>query len=606
MFDTTEYKKDLSYYQPGSDIENLNFSKLEEDTSLQFGHHLLGSFIDQPIYLGTGRVAGPAVTLELQLPETANFQISKPLFKSWFYQSDSIPYHHSETARTDLSYAQGTGNLLQLIAEHSQNIAPNWSFGLQYNRTKSHNLYFNNLPLFNQQRMTNLFSTSVYSHFFSKNRKYEVLASFINSKNTVSETFGVENPVSFDQLSGRAKTYSGQAYLDNAENLTINREWSVSQFFRPGKRTIQINDSTTGADTNTENIHTQWFHQVKYTRQINRFIDDNPDTSLYPIRFIDLLTHDSTFLSVLQNRIGKVHKVKNGLVKYWIMHEAISVKQQYYHSSSFSHVRLAGEIINRTEKLHQHGYAHFSALGYNAGDFKALYKLEPVFKSTQYELTGTIINRRPDYNDQFFGSNYYYWNKPLDKTLTADLKLGVSNVKKTRQLQVTYRNIGQYVYYDTNGYAQQMSTSINYISAMGIAKINIGRSWHLNQRLTFQQSSSDNLPLPMISSKTRLYKEGFLFRKNMWARIGVDVQYFSPFTGLTYNPVVRQMTLSSSEIGGFPMIDIFINTQVKSMELYVSSHHVGQGYFINDSFLAANYPLIGRSIQFGVNWRLFD
>lgn len=606
MFDTTEYKRDLSFYQTVGAVENLTFNQVAEDTNLQFGHQLLPNFIETPILLHTGRIASPSMVLEQELPSTDQFRVSTNLFAPWFYNGDSISYYNSTVPRSDLSYSQGTGNLLQLVASHSQNIASNWSFGLQYNRTKSHNLYFNNLPLFNQERMTNMFSTCVYSHFYTPNRKYEVMANFVNSKNTITETYGLTNPIPFDQLTGRAKTFSGEANFSGAQNLFIERTWNVAQFFRPGNRQVTVNDSTVVADTSTTSIQTQWFHQLKYGRYINRFTDEKPDTVLFPIRFVSLATNDSIFHSVLSNRIGKIQLISDGYYKFWAHHELVQVKQQFYHTSQFNNVRFAGEIDKSTEKIHQHLYGHVSGLGYNIGDYKVNYHIEKIGSQLPIGIEATIINRRPDYNDQFFGSNNYYWNQTLNKTFTGRIRTSISNAKKTNELSVEYRNINQHVYYDTNGYARQVDAGIQYLKAIGVSKLTFAKSWHIQQRLTYQYSSNSLMPVPNVSSKTRFYKEGYLFKKNMWARIGVDVQYFTPFAGRTYNPIVRQMTLTNTEIGGFPIVDFFINSQVKSMELYVSTHHIAQGYFINDSFLAGNYPLISRTFQFGINWRLFD
>ena len=606
MFDTTEYKRDLSFYQTVSDVENLNFSQQEEDTSLQFGHQLLPNFIETPISLHTGRIDSPSISLEEELPSTDQFRISTSLFTPWFQNADSVSYYQSKTPRTDLTYSQGTGNLLQLKASHSQNIASNWSFGIEYNRIKSHNLYFNNLALFNQERMTNLFSTSLYSHYFTPNRKYEVMASFINNKNTVKETFGLSNPESFDQLTGRAKTYSGQANFYDAQNLFIERSWNVSQFFRPGSRTIQVNDSTTASDTNTDNITSQWFHEANYRRHINRFTDSDPNIALFPVRFVSLETHDSIFYSVLSNRFGKIQRTETGHIKYWIHHEFANIKQQFFHSSTYNNVKVGGEYAKSTSAFKHIAKGYVAGLGYNTGDFKLDYSINKINSKIPLSLKAVILNRRPDYNDQFLGSNNYYWNQSLNKTFTTSVTGTVSNQEKTAELNIEYRGISQYVYYDTSGYSQQFDGDIQYVKATGLLKFNFANSWHWHQRLTYQSTSNDIMPVPNVNVKTRLFKEGFLFNKNMWARIGVDVQYFTPFVGRTYNPIVRQMTLSNTEIGGFPIVDIFINSQVKSMELYVSTHHIAQGYFINDSFLAGNYPLISRTFQFGVNWRLFD
>lgn len=606
MFDTTEYHRDLSHFVTSKDAENLRFHTHQEDTNLQFGHHLLGPFVETPIQLHTGRMGSPTMYLEHSLPQSNQFQLSTALFEPWFISNDSLRFYHSNTPRTDLSYSQGTGNLLQLRASHSQNIASNWSFGLEYNRTKSHNLYYNNLPLFNQERMTNIFSTGVYSHFFTPNHKYEVFGSFVNSKNTVRETFGIANSATFDLLSGRSKTYAGQANFEDAQNLFIERTWSVLQLFRPGSRTVQVNDSTVAPDTSHNTISSQWFHEIKYRRHVNRFTDSDPNLLLFPVRYVSLETHDSMFYSVLSNRIGKSAKITGGYFKYWIQHEFIDIKQQYFHHSTFNNVHVAAEANKNTSMFNHSAFVRVTGLGYNAGDFKVDYQVVKPLTKNNVGLKTEILNKRPDYNDLFFGSNNYYWNQPFNKMSIYGAKLWTSNKQNTLKLDLQYRNLNNYVFYDTSGFSRQSSDNIHYINATGQFKLTFATSWHWEQRLSYQSATSNDMPVPTLCSKTRLFKEGYLFNKNMWARIGVDVQYFTPYAGRTYNPIVRQMTLSNDEIGGFPMVDFFINSQVNSMELYVSTHHIAQGFFINDSFLAANYPLISRTFQFGVNWRLFD
>jgi hypothetical protein len=606
LFDTTTYHNDLSYYTTADNVLHFNFNQQEEDTQLQFGHQIKHDFVNRAIVLNTGRIASPSQFIMYNEPTTDQFQLSTPLFTNWFYNSDSIQYYHSKTPRTDLTYAQGTGNLLHLEATHSQNIASNWSFGLQYNRTKSHNLFYNNLPQFNQERITNLFSTSVFSHFYTPNRKYEVFGNFVNSKNTVKETFGIANPAVFNQLSGREKTFGGEANFYDASNLFIDRTWSITQFYRPGERTVKLNDTTIVADTNTGNITSQWYHKLKYRRHINRFTDGDPNTTLFPIRQVSLETHDSIFHGVLSNKIGRIQKSTIGLLDYWALQEFIQVKQQYFHSSSFNHIRFGGSIKKLVNTSEHTGYAHASILGFYAGDIKATYTFEPTFKKTALITQVGFTSRRPDYNDQFFGSNNYYWNHSLNKTKTTKAHFMFADKLKINRFELDLFSIDQYVYYDTNGVVRQHNAAIQHVRGNVVVLIKFANSWFWNQQLTYQYATNDVLALPEFSTKSRIYKEGFLFNKNMWARVGIDIQYFTPFSGITYNPIVRQMTLSNNEIGGYPIIDFFINSKVKSMELYVSTKHVGQGYFINDSFMAANYPLISRTVQFGVNWRLFD
>jgi len=605
IFDTTHYKRDLSYFITSASTEDLAFDVVREDTILGFTHRLFNESINVHPGLHLGRIASPFKSLVPILPNTNVFVLSNPLFRPYGYQKDSTLYYDSKTARTRLKYSQGSGNLLFLKAEHSQNITKNWSFGIDYTRAKSHNLYFNNLPLFNLERISNMFSTNLYSHFVTKNRRYEIFTNFINNKNTIKETFGLGNRVSFDTLVGRGKLYSAQAQLSDAQNLFINRSFSFQQFFRDGDRTIQVDDTTVVDDTTTANISKHWFHSFEYKRNINRFIDNNPDT-LFEERFISLETLDSIFYSVIQNRIGRVARTNRSVLKYWILHEAITVKQLHAHQSRLQHLQLgaSGQLDSKPGILFAE--LKYAPIGYYSGDYALRAKLTTEKKRSKWQLIANVIKHRPNYNDQFFGSNYYYWHNRLNKTDIIDIQSVLSVTKTAFQIGGTWRQYQNFVYYDTTGLPNQMQSGITYASGFVSNHFHIGRSIHFKHRFTFQYSSNKVMPVPDILYKASLYKEGFLFNKNMWARVGFDLTYFSEFKGYGYNPAIRQFTLSKNTVGGYPLVDFFINTQVNSMLLFVSVQHFTQGYFINDSFSAENYPIIGRALRFGVDWRLFD
>jgi hypothetical protein len=606
LFDTTVYQKDLSTFITSFGTEDLNLDHQDEDTALPFAHRLLRNEITDPIRIHTGRIAGPGMWLEPAMPNTDEFQSGRPLFANVFHHVDSIKYYNSTTPRTKLSYSQGTANLLYLGAQHSQNIAKNWSFGIDYTRVKSHNLYHNNLPAFNQERMANVFATSVYSHFTSRNRKYEIFGAFVNNRNNQRETHGITNAPLFDLFTGRDKSYSGEAWLSDAQNLFITRDFSIHQFYRMGKREIQVNDSTIVPDTATDNIKFQWFHQLNYRRNINRFSDNTTPNILYPDTLFSAVTLDSIFNDVIQNRFGFKGKIKGFNAKGWILHEVIRVKQLNAHQSRLQHVQLGGKIVTDLSIATLDAGAKYSVTGYYAGDFALEGSLTNSSKLGVLNVALSQIRHRPDYNDQFFGSNYYYWNNGFEKTDISRGQVSYALPKGQLRLHVDARLITGQVYYDTTGIALQHNSTIRYSKASLINELKLGRSYYLNNRIVAQTSSNRVLPLPQLLYKASLYKEGFLFKKNMWTRFGVDVSYFSEFQGYGYNPVVRQFTLARGNIGGYPIIDVFLNAQVQTMTLFASLQHAGQGFFINDAFSAENYPLIGRAVRFGVQWRLFD
>lgn len=607
MFDTTVYHRDLSEFITIGDVEDLNLDHKVEDTLMQFTHRLFSWRNPlEPAFINLGRIGSPTRSLEPGIAVSNRFQLTSSLFPGWFNNPDSIRYFRSKTPRTSLQYAQGAGNLLYMAVEHSQNIAPNWSFGIDYKRVKSHNLYFNNLALFNQERMTNLFATSVYTHYHKPDHSYEIFASFTNNKNTLKETYGISNTEVFDLLAGRARTYAGTANFDNASGIFINRDLRIQQFFRQRGRVIQVNDTLSIPDTTTNGINKHWFHDLSYSRNVFKFTDNNPNTDIFPIRLISLLTLDSMFYSSLRNRVGHTSKRNNALFKYWLQHEVINVRQTDFHQSDLQSIQAGIQLAQRLKSVSNQAELRYFPLGYYKGDGFVRLKSSLNFDKSIVSLGLLGSLHRTDYNDQFFGSNYYYWNKSLDQIRTISVTPSLKVAKTDLTIGGEYRVTNNYVYYDTSGLPQQFFGAIHYARAFVSNHFKMGKSFHYVHRLVFQQSSKAIMPVPDLTYKATLYKEGYLFNKNMWARMGFDLQYFSEFDGYGYNPVVRQFTLSKEKIGGYPLVDFFINARVQSMTLSVSFHNFTQGYFINDAFSASGYPIIGRAIRIGIKWRLFD
>ena len=183
-------------------------------------------------------------------------------------------------------------------------------------------------------------------------------------------------------------------------------------------------------------------------------------------------------------------------------------------------------------------------------------------------------------------------NSSLNKTLTGQVTGRISSKKSSQFLDVSLYTIDQFVYYDSNGMVQQFDNVLQHARVNAVFQLRLGSSWYFKNRVTYQWASSEVLALPTFSVKTRLYKEGFLLIKICGLELVVDVQYFTPYTGTTYNPIVRQMTLSNTEIGGFPIVDVFINSEVRVNGACTCQRTISlKDIFINDSFYGRQLPL---------------
>jgi hypothetical protein len=76
----------------------------------------------------------------------------------------------------------------------------------------------------------------------------------------------------------------------------------------------------------------------------------------------------------------------------------------------------------------------------------------------------------------------------------------------------------------------------------------------------------------------------------------------------SYNPVLGEFYIQNNEkLGGYPMLDFFINARVKQTRIYLKAEHFNSGFGTTNEFYAApNYPYRDFVIRFGLVWNFFS
>ncbi|MCB9261135.1 MAG: hypothetical protein H6607_02010 [Flavobacteriales bacterium] len=601
FFDTTHYKSDLSGYLTKSAIEKFNFELQTEDTLLKNVHILNKEKQTDLNFINLGRIASPTKGVEPSMVDNGTFHLNdQNPTKYYFKNPDSIKYYESNTPRTNFKYAQGTANLLLIEAEYSQNLNKYWSYGLDYSRIKCNNLFFGNLDFFNREKMSDLYATNVFSHFRTEKRNYELLAHYTSNKLTLKETNSILNDSAFYTYSGRNRFFSAEAAFAKATNVFWNKSAGFTQYFRNS-----LNDSLALADSQNTKVKNQWFHTFEYRTEKTLFSDPNPNTDLYPIRHFTLTTKDSTKLYSFINKIGKNIRTQNTFTTLFVQHEYNNVSVLSLYKSKFQHLRLAASFDRKFEKLSLKSAFQTDVMGFYKSDYQATIRTQIPIKKFYFTTGITSQKRRPDYLSQFFASNNYLWHQRLSSVTTNQIICQMSYPNKF-SVGFIFRHATNFVYFDSSGYRKQWNDAFKYSKFWLSHHTKIGNSWHLHQRISVQNSLAEVLPVPRLSYTGRIYKEGFLFKKNMYGRAGVQAGYYSAFDGYTYNPLIRRYVVSHQSIGGYPVIDFFVDVKVKTVKLFVSLENVSQGFFENDTYSAFGYPQMSRMVNFGIDWRMFN
>ncbi|MBI1306856.1 MAG: hypothetical protein GC181_09630 [Bacteroidetes bacterium] len=603
-YDSVVNQREWAQFLTYKDVSNFQFKTQTEDTALDFVHRVLPLKQNQIAWQHPGPYYSPYRILEFSLPATDHFQVFPGVMNVNHLQSENIRFYSSRYPRTDLKYSQGGDGLLFIKAEHSQNISKNWLVGLNYVRNRVQNRFYQNMAEQNLQRMTNTFSAQLFTRFRTENLKYEVLADYTWNKSKIQETGGITNSAEFDSLNSRQRRFGGTAYLSDAQNQFLEKSIHLVQMYRDGSRKVKDGD-TLVTDTTYNNIKSQWVHEFYFRNNQYRFTDDAPNEELYPVRNISLKAFDSVRCQTISNSLHRMGLIKgNGRYDIAVEHELIRVLQLNGYTSVYSNVHVIQDWKIAIGRLKLRPSGNWTVNGYNKGDWNLKFAANSSIGKAKIKASLTSIRKRPDYNYQFYVSNYYWWFNDLAKTNYQSLDLFIGSKGKKLSLEPSVTVVQGYVYLNESGDVEQNSSTFLIQKVKAIVLLNLGKKWRWNNELLYQKSGSDVWRTPDFSAHTNLFVEGKLFHGNMFARIGAEAWWMSSFKGYTYDPALRNYKLSSTAVGGFPQADVYVDMHVSTVKLFVLVENISQGNFKSDWFLQPAYPMIGRVIRFGVQWRL--
>ena len=135
------------------------------------------------------------------------------------------------------------------------------------------------------------------------------------------------------------------------------------------------------------------------------------------------------------------------------------------------------------------------------------------------------------------------------------------------------------------------------------------KGFALNNTVMYQDVSQANnvLNVPQVVTRNTLYYSNFGFKKALYFQTGVTLKYFTAYNADAYNPVLGEFYLQNQEeLGGFPMLDFFINARVQQTRIFLKAEHFNSSFSGNNFYAAPNYPYRDFVIRFGLVWNFFS
>ena len=233
--------------------------------------------------------------------------------------------------------------------------------------------------------------------------------------------------------------------------------------------------------------------------------------------------------------------------------------------------------------------------------------------------------RMPDFNYLLYQSEYenYNWQNisNFENQKVNSLKFQFDS-KKWGNISAKYTTLDNYTYFGIEDPEQELvenqeqatikplqeANSVNHIKVKYIKEFKLG-GFALNNTIMYQNVSQSNdvLNVPQLVTRNTLYFSSDVFKKAMYLQTGITFKYFTSYNMDAYNPVLGEFYIQNNEeLGGFPMLDFFINARIQQTRIYLKAEHFNSSFSGYNFYSAPNYPYRDFVIRFGLVWNFFS
>ena len=458
------------------------------------------------------------------------------------------------------------------------------------------------------------------------NKKYNVQAHFTSQTIENEENGGIENGKKELQFESGDPEFSDRFLIDVNFNNATNKLHGKRYYLQHQYQLIQKKKDSLPI--------VSLFHKLNYETKIYDF----NQTATEPFFGEVLLSpiNDRSRLKIMENQLGvRFHNKIFGALGFYGRHYNYT---NYYNSILVTpegtiENRITGEeiLVGADYKKQIGAFKVKADLSYSvSGDLidqiinaSAGYKIGD-FANLEFKVYSA--SKMPDFNYLLYHSGYknYNWqnNKSFKKEKTSSFEFKMDS-KIAGKLSAKYTILDNHTYFsavipetvpedffETSTVKPfQTSETISYLKVSYRKDIH-WRKWTLANTIMYQSVSQKQnlLNLPEIVTRNSLFFSSHVFKKAMFIQTGVNFKYFTSYYMDAYNPLLSDFYVQDrEEIGGFPMLDFFINAKVRQTRLYLKAEHINTIFTKEYNYYAApNYPYRDFVIRFGLVWNFFS
>lgn len=540
-----------------------------------------------------------------------------------------IIYYNTTTPYTILDYSQSENknrnNETRFNVLHSQNISPVLNVTFRYDQAKSDGQY-------NFQGHKNHF-ISLYSGYTGE--KLNVHGGVIFNRIFNTENGGMANDedllnteteyVVMRLTDARSEYRTNYIFADAEYKLGVTDTTTEKDIFRPVAGVIysfRLSENkrlfSEGEGESNSDYFTDHYLNPGFSHDSVRF---NSVTNLIQLKFYESALKKYSFG---KRAFAGVEVVKNSYAAFGYKEAVFPFHPGSYSNSvyrgpdlrwydkTYSNSFVGGGIFRQTGKFWQWNFEGRQYLtGFKAGQTElsgAISKPVRLKNDTLsgITITGSLLNRVPDYFQQRYFSNRIKWNNNFVNEQLMNISFAFHSPHYNLDAGANYSLINNYIFHDTLGLPAQTKSELLLLSAFVNKEFRL-RKFTLLTHLLWQKASAPRyIHLPDLSARLSLSYD-LVVSKVLFIQMGADLRYNTAYYADAYHPVTGFFHLQNEKLlGNYPYLDGFANLKLKRTRVFLQYMNIASLGMNKPYFTSLHYPMNSATFRLGVAWSFYN
>ncbi len=522
-----------------------------------------------------------------------------------YMEIEDVDYYDMPTPFTELMYRSVFEQGQLLDALYSVNTSRQFNFTISRKGLRSLGNY--------QHFLTSTSNFRFSTNYNSKDKRYKLRTHYVSQKLFAEQNGGIRDEDIMDFENGTDQFLDRSVfdpYFENANNELSGRRYYIDNSYNLSNQ----NDSI---KTNSLVIGNTISYEKRYYKfnqsSANEYFGDS-----YNLSLID----DKSRLRSFLFKIGADYKTK----KLGDFGVSLEYNNHKYNFGNIDSLNISGF----SNSIKYDGMIFSGSYSKNSDKFKIKANFSSIITdnisgnsfsgSLDYNLNEDInvkgnislSSHQPNYNFSLFKSNYisYNWENNFENIQNREFNIEFKS-NKYFNLRLDYLDIKNYAYFTRDDL--NVVKPFQDLDNINIIKLRVSREFSINKfffdnQIQYQKVSNGRgiINLPELIARNSIYFSSHLLDKALFLQTGFSFSYFSKYYMNSYDPLLSEFYVQNSKkIGGFPLMDFFVNAKIQQTRLYFKLEHFNSTFTGYNFYSAPNYPYRDFSFRFGLVWNFF-